>query len=222
MGPFLRMIGGLLALIVLSTVPASAGTRDDPEITDPCGGLPPVYQDTDICAAWFQGEWEVVADPDHPDKKKAVFEGIDVSLDMAADVSDPSKFVVYLAGWTIGSCSVSWSNRFVADLVKRETVLFVRCEGAEAISIPVSDAHVSYAGNTITVHLKVDDELSSLRGLFSEGQQLTSPEAKTWFGARTATGPGEGLGETIEADWTDPGRTFVIGQDRPETETGPG
>lgn len=202
----------VLALLLLSALPAGAGAEEDPEVTDSCGGLPPVMEESDICTAWFEGQWEVA--PEADGIERAVFAGLNTMVTIAADISQPPEYVTYSMGWKVESCRLWWVSHFLADANERRTTLHSECPGMERISTDLAEGHVSFGVDRISVRLMMDEELSPVADLFFKGQEITEPVVRTWFAARSETG--QPLGATVEADWTAPGRTFVIGQDRPE------
>jgi hypothetical protein len=92
----MRFLALALACLLLLASPASAGTQQDPEMTDPCGfgieeGQEPVLESLDLCSTWF----ETVSTSGAPEIK--------VVMDLVDLTDRPDG--IYWVEWTSGGCN---------------------------------------------------------------------------------------------------------------------
>lgn len=201
----MRNLLWMAMVFVMSAVPAAAGTDADPEITDPCGAQQPVVEESDVCAGWFSTVWS-----DSPTEQPEVT-GVRATVAMAADVAAQPRHVTYLMAWDMGPCAMEWLTRFEADRAARTGILRTRCAGGEVVASTLPPDAVTFDARTVSVALTLDGALSHVAEHVYAGQSITQPIAKTWFSANTSVG----VQQTVEADWTVPGDTFVLGEDGP-------
>ena len=220
-----RILAMAFVVLMLGAVPASAGTAANPEVTDVCGlsqstlaseRIPP-WQD--ICSVWFSTATESNG-------------GIVVTLETGA--LQPRTPTFHAVMWQGGGCSlaaVAMDSSNPAD--KADHALYVQCArsrpavcgpldppGAtcwtqdDPIRVPLDGAVVESA-DTITFTIAPTLLQPSVRALFEPGDILDVPTA---FSGPVVgdgglfAGPCEGFTcPSMIGDWTDSGRSFVIG-----------
>ena len=199
----MRNLLWMVMALSLTAAPAAAGTSADPEITDACGAQHPLVEESDICAGWFETVWSDGAS----DQREVT--GVRATLAIAADVSAQPRHVTYLMAWEIGPCAMEWLTRFEADRAARAGILRTRCAGSETQTRALAPDAVTFDEHTVSVVLTRNGALDHVAEHVFAGQRISAPVAKTWFSANTSVG----VQQTVEADWTAPGNTFVLGDD---------
>lgn len=212
-----RLASALLVSAVLAlAAPATAGSQDDPEITDPCGAESPVQHQTteslDICSGWFRGLWRLTPREDDPGKMTWTFDGLEATLRLTGAVEDRPAFAQYSMWWTFDGCRDHWAFWGYLDSDEWRARFGRICQDESAsYGVPIPLGHVSIGPDRITVRLMVSDELAPIAERFVVGQPLEQPTAQTDLNFETSQ-----RSTTIGGwDTTAAGKAFVIGQDRP-------
>ena len=189
--------------VVLALLPfggASAGTPDDPEITDGCGDQPivvagdwpPPWLDTDT--AWLSGDSEVLV----------------LTMDMCANT--PPTVPLPASGAVQGVYFFAWDVEGCVQYVRIDgpplatTASFRQVCGGdpeEEVAIPPSD--IAFSGDRVEVTLRFDGALAALGFGLGPGQKvvLRQPRTKTFIIADDGQ-------HVVEGESAGPGRTFVL------------
>lgn len=190
---------------------ASAGSANDPEIVDACPETMPDEQMpfADICAAWFEADWTPIYD-EQGGLVAWDFAGLRTTLEMAGNVdARQPRTWAYALAWQAGECRNLWYLRDIAGADPPLAVLGEICPDSERyFRLEPEDMDIS--GSRIVVILS-RASLSRLSTSHTEGTELMSPSAHVQVNLEV-----DGLGQTTQ-DWEEagPGRSFLIGQDKP-------
>lgn len=218
----------LVLAIVTMAMPAAAGTRANPEVSDRCDG--PVQRDNttsvqvidasvDICSAWFQGT-------------SGTTPTLKVNLRTRGTLEDRPGGAYWVA-WTSGKCSyaVIVDDAIGAEMPQRLTVycgepITRTCAvpqlelGCETTGGPrdfaLSASAVDVAGDELQVTVRFDGALAPFAKAHDAGSVLTSP----WAFATQVFGPvylhtwGCSVGiEELEGCWGANGDVTANGRD---------
>ena len=208
----------LVALTSLAST-ATAGSAADPEVTDTCDdGYVNVTGDSMVppdavnpLAAWFRGIWE-------PGEDEPIFKALEVTLQACADMDfippTPHQLagVAYSVRWHVGDCVQSVRLIRSFDVPKRVDVRQT-CGSGPVRLLTLPDAASKIEGDRLIVTLDVAAVSTVLQGLV-DGRSLVLPRAASWWVLST-DGSGSG-NSSIGIDESEDGRTFKIGQDKPE------
>ena len=206
---------GVMALAALAITTwgqhSWAGTAEDPEITSDCGGSTvPTTEKLDICSGWFRGIW--VEGSEVGEQKDWTLQGIETFLTLDAPVQVAPEHGGYSMSWSLGDCRQVWLLFREADAAGWTLLFHHDCPDAdESFGVVLPPERLTIQANRIGVRLLVDEELAPIRSQLSVGSAFVGPSAASWI--NLATDPTGAI--TVEWDATDPGRTFVLGQDMP-------
>ena len=220
-----RLLGLIIAVLLVAVGPASAGTATNPEIVDACGaaapnGREPVHSWEDICSAWF-----ATADADG---------GVVVTLKTGA--LQPRTPTMHSVAWQTGDCRLQVVSEDASGPVDAgERTLSINCGEtaaacdpdlsavgggrcttyAQSARVPL-DGAVSETADTIRFTVRRNAVPAAHRDLFAPDAQITKSVA---FSGPVVAGTAVVVWGTCAeftcdskiGDWTPGGRTFVIG-----------
>jgi hypothetical protein len=218
----------MVALVVLTmAVPASAGTRANPEITDKCTGqvtadnnsVQVMHESIDICAVWFQAT-------------SGTTPTVKVNLQTRGNLEDRPGGAYWVA-WTAGKCSFAAivDDAVGAEMPQRLSVgcgepttrtctvpqLDLGCEttgGPRDYALPANSVVV--AGDELRVTVRFEGALAPFAKAHDAGSVLSDP----WAFATQVVGPvylhtwgcSAGL-EDLDHCWGANGDTTATGKD---------
>lgn len=208
--------GALAALVALGalTVPARAGTEEDPEIVSECGnpGVVPMHDSLDVCSAWFRGLWRLES-TEPTGEQNWILDGLETTLRVERMMNDRPPYARHAIGWEVGGCDMVWLLHRALDAGSWQ-VTFSHClaDGSFQDHV-VPEDQISIKEDRITVELGLSTELAMVASHFSLGSRLEDLYAATLLGVETDTHPFE---VTYSIDYAEGTRPFLIGQDQPQ------
>lgn len=175
------LAAGLLCVALAG--PASAGSADDPEITDDCGDLPihglthgaPLTPWHDVAAAWL----------DAPADQGTLVVTLQLCGDVAAPVTDPPVDSYLEVRWRRGECTQT------VELFRPDRGRFQDTCSGQLVTVATT-----VTGNTVT--WSVPHPVSGI----TPGDVLSSARATTWQHVRPTT--------AIPMDQTSAGRAYQV------------
>lgn len=223
-----RILTSVIVVLLLGVLPASAGTRSDPEVPDPCGvsaataGEEPVPAWEDTCGVWFG---------------TATAEG-GVVISLRTVSLQPRTPTLHAVSFRSGGCGmIAVSADASGPTVSARRALYVQCAQAEnvtcdpevldtlgfscftiadAVRVPL-DGAVTESADTVTFTIRPDALPANLRDRLGTDQTVTQAFG---FTAPMVAGYSVHAGGTCSnfqcsskiGDWTSRGRSFDIGR----------
>ena len=178
----------MILVVLMAAMPASAGTKADPEVVDRCDGqvqgsessLAVTHESVDLCSVWFSTPETGV---------------LDVSLSTQGDLEDrPGGY--YIVYWTSGECryGVTVDDGFDVEMPQYFTAycgeqttrtcpvpnIYVGCEeegGPPKFALP--DDAVTVSGNEMRIRVAFSGELAKYAEAHEKDSVLSDTEAWT-------------------------------------------
>jgi len=184
-------------VLVVSGLPASAGTEDDPEVRGECStAAVRVGGAYEVCKAWFAAQRPVAGDPQRVTTTVQVADALEGS-------ASPAR--IAMTWRRADGCREGWQR---TDVVGGGTELLVvrRCGDGPLVTSPLDPARAVVRGRTVSVELSSGD-LQAVGSDLVPGDRLSAPVAGARLVVRPVTGGAEAT--TLGGD-TRPGRDFVL------------
>lgn len=200
-----------LALMMAVSPPAGAGTEDDPEITDFCGGPDEHDPWADICSGWFEGIWSPVSEVGSETVGWRL-DGFQSTLRLAGGVADRPRVISYGVSWRLAECTQGWYTRDSLNSDEVGRWFFQNCSG-DIIIVDLPEQEVQLGQDRVVATLDLQGTLKRFSDVLKEGSVISGPWAYVLVDPRLSE-PSHPQA-TLEWDGTERGRSFTLGQDRP-------